>query len=167
MRESLLPLPFSLNFWYTLGMKRKAYLSDGSDEEWNFVAPYCRVDDGRCPTTRARSARSLQWIAVDRAYGGAVAHDASRFAAPSRRSINRRSAGWTQESLKRLSMICERFCGWLPGERPSHLPRSLTAERCNRPRKVGIERAMTERNGARGAKCIWLSIRSESSWHFM
>src|SRR5256885_8243090 len=40
MRQSLLPLPFSMNVWYTLRMNRKAYPSDVSDEEWNFVAPY-------------------------------------------------------------------------------------------------------------------------------
>src|SRR6266576_2032192 len=40
MRQSLLPLPFSMNVWYTLRMNRKAYPSDVSDEEWDFVAPY-------------------------------------------------------------------------------------------------------------------------------
>src|SRR6266536_1084091 len=57
------------------------------------------------------------------------------------------------------SMVCAGSCEReLKGATKSRRRPFLTAERCNRVRKAAIEPAMTEPNGAKGAKCIWLSI---------
>src|SRR5450755_171153 len=74
------------------------------------------------------------------------------------RSTSKRSAGSKRVSLRPLWMTCVPYCDWPKGATKSRRRPFLTAERCNRVRKAAIELAMTEPNGAKGARCIWLSI---------
>ena len=74
-------------------MSRKAYPSDVSDEEWEFVAPYLTLMERGRPTARVCPARAFQRVALVRARGLSPADAAQRSATLQRRCSNRLYAG--------------------------------------------------------------------------
>ena len=58
---------------------RKPYPSDVSDEEWSLIVPYLTARG--CGAARAQPARGVQWPALHREDGRAVALDTERPAA--------------------------------------------------------------------------------------
>ena len=146
-------------------MERQNYPSDVSDDEWSFVAPHLTLMTEEAPQ-REHSLREvfngLRWIVRTGAQWRMMPHDLPPWAAVYQQT---RAAGSMLESLRPSRAICARCCDWLKDATNSHRPPFLTAERCNRVQRVGIEQVTMEPSGAKAAKCIWRLIPWGTCWH--
>ena len=143
-------------------MAKRPYPSALSDQEWNFVAIYLALIDEQAPQRRyslREVFNALRWLARAGARWRLVSHDL-----PPSAMVYQQFRLWQETDCFEALLTDMRSIIRATEGRSSPALASWMAKPCEAAARASQVRGTMATNGARPAKCKWLSIRWAICW---